>query len=267
MADDELAPVWKALADPTRRRILDLLSPGPMTTGQIAAEFPTSRIAVMKHLGVLGEVGLVLPRKRGRERWHYLNFVPLQRLHERWFEPRAGRWAAALTRLGRHLQEGERAMTDEADLGSSLCLDIAQEIILEAPPEPVFAALTEDIGAWWGHPYLHRMATGLVLEAKLGGSFRELWGPQAGALLATVTAIAPAERLELTGRLHMGVVQGVVNFDLAPEGAGTRLSFTHQAIGHLRAEVAASAEGGWSELLGVRLKSFVERGERLGIEA
>ena len=270
MAEDELAPVWKALADPTRRRILDLLSLSPMTTGQLAAFFPSSRIAVMKHLGVLGEAGLVLRRKRGRERWHYLNFVPLQRLHERWFERHAERWAASFTRLKRHLDGGDLAMTDEATIDKGarswpLSLDIEQEIAFEAPPERVFSALTEEIGAWWGAPYLHEQATALELEPRLGGWLRERWGPGAGALLATVTAIVVGERLELTGRLHMGVVQGVVTFVLRPEGGGTRLNFSHQAIGHLRPEVAARAEGGWAELLGVRLKTFVERGERLGI--
>src|SRR5215470_1745511 len=70
---DDTAPLWRALADPTRRRILDLLRERPLITGEIAAQFPISRIAVMRHLEVLSEAGLVTSRKRGRERWHYLN--------------------------------------------------------------------------------------------------------------------------------------------------------------------------------------------------
>jgi len=66
----ETADLWRALADPTRRRILDLLRLRPAITGEIAAAFPISRIAVMRHLEVLAEAELVTSRKRGRERWH-----------------------------------------------------------------------------------------------------------------------------------------------------------------------------------------------------
>ena len=70
---DQLVPVWKALSDGTRRRILDLLHERPMTTGAIAGSFEISRIAVMKHLAVLQGAGLILSQKQGRERWHHLN--------------------------------------------------------------------------------------------------------------------------------------------------------------------------------------------------
>jgi DNA-binding transcriptional ArsR family regulator len=84
---DDTAPLWRALADPTRRRILDLLRERPLITGEIAARFPVSRIAVMRHLEVLSEAGLVTNRKRGRERWHYLNAVPLQERRHRCRSP------------------------------------------------------------------------------------------------------------------------------------------------------------------------------------
>ena len=83
----ETAPLWRALADPTRRRILDRLRAGPAITGEIAAAFPISRIAVMRHLEMLAEAQLITSRKRGRERWHYLNAVPLERLYRRWAGP------------------------------------------------------------------------------------------------------------------------------------------------------------------------------------
>jgi DNA-binding transcriptional ArsR family regulator len=76
--EEDTALLWRALADPTRRRILDLLRQRPLITGEIAAQFPISRIAVMRHLEVLSEAGLAVSRKRGRQRWHYLNTVPLQ---------------------------------------------------------------------------------------------------------------------------------------------------------------------------------------------
>jgi len=269
MEDDDLVSAWRALSDPSRRHILDLLCRQPMTTGDIAARFPMSRIAIMKHLTVLADAGLAVPVKRGRERWHYANFVPLQRIHERWLDPQAGRWAASLTALKRRVEKGERRMSDDGDRSWPLAIDIVQEIDIEAVPDRVFAALTGDIAAWWGHPYLNSAATGLILEARPGGRFYEIWdgagdGEQ-GALLAFVSAIQPPHRLELTGRLHMGVVQGAADFRLEAHGDGTRLRFSHRAIGHVDPAVAAGLEAGWTDLLAGRLKPFVETGAQRGV--
>ncbi len=105
MADDQEL-VWKCLADPTRRRILDLLRDGPRTTGDIAAEFgDVTRFAVMKHLAKLEAAGLVLVEARGRQKWHYLNAVPLQRIVERWVRPYAAEAAESLLKIKR-LMEG-----------------------------------------------------------------------------------------------------------------------------------------------------------------
>jgi DNA-binding transcriptional ArsR family regulator len=87
MSDDDLTPIWKALADPTRRKILDLLQERPRTTGDLCTSFKVSRFAVMKHLSVLEQAKLIVVRRRGRERWNYLNAVPLQRIYERWLRP------------------------------------------------------------------------------------------------------------------------------------------------------------------------------------
>src|SRR5262249_57034044 len=87
--EDDAHSMWRALADPTRRGILDLLRQRPLITGEIAAQFPISRIAVMRHLEGLSGAGLVTSRKRGRERWHYLNAVPLHGLHPPWGRPAA----------------------------------------------------------------------------------------------------------------------------------------------------------------------------------
>jgi DNA-binding transcriptional ArsR family regulator len=102
--DEDLEAVWKALADPSRRRILDLLRDGPRTTNAIAAAFPVTRFAIMKHLRILEASGLVLVERRGRERWNHLNAVPLRRIYERWISGYADLWAASLVSLKRHLE-------------------------------------------------------------------------------------------------------------------------------------------------------------------
>jgi len=90
--------VWKALADPSRRRLLDHLKEGPRTTGELAARFPVSRFAVMKHLAILERAGLIIVERQGRERWNSLNAVPLRQIYERWISGYADHWAASLLR-------------------------------------------------------------------------------------------------------------------------------------------------------------------------
>ena len=82
---DELT--FKALADSSRRRILDLLRASPLTTTALCDEFEFTRFAVMKHLKILEEAGLVLVERRGRERFNHLNPVPIQAIYRRWIKP------------------------------------------------------------------------------------------------------------------------------------------------------------------------------------
>ena len=254
------APLWRALADPTRRRILDLLRERPLITGEIAAQFPISRIAVMRHLEVLSEAGLVVNRARGRQRWHYLNLVPLQRLHQRWAAPTAGGFASALLRLQNSVEAEGRHMEPIQPT-----IDIALDLEIAGTPAAVFAALTKDVGGWWGHPFVTARAASLALDTRLGGLFTERWD-NGGQVIASVTGWAQDEHLALTGSFHVGVGIGVAAFDLIGSDAGTLLRFSFRAIGVVDAEVADAMTRGWTELVGTRLKRLVESGTRLGID-
>lgn len=109
--------VWKALADPTRRQLLDRLREGPFTTGALCEAVPhLCRTAVMKHLDVLEGAGLLLVRREGRRRWNYLNPVPIQRICERWLTAATSRRSASLLELGR---QAERRAQDSEDAGSA----------------------------------------------------------------------------------------------------------------------------------------------------
>ena len=106
---DELASVWKALASPVRRAILDDLRDGPRTTGAIAERFPRlTRFAVMQHLRVLEEAELVIPRREGRERYNYVNPVPIQRIYDRWVARYMKPWTEALVSLRDELETPSR---------------------------------------------------------------------------------------------------------------------------------------------------------------
>jgi DNA-binding transcriptional ArsR family regulator len=114
MPDDDLDAVFKALADPTRRAILDLLRGRERTTGELASSFPDlTRFAIMKHIGVLEDAGLVATRKDGRRRWKHLNVQPLRRMYERWVSPYADLWATSLGRLKDQLEAPEGAHGDD----------------------------------------------------------------------------------------------------------------------------------------------------------
>ena len=104
--DDDLEPVWRALASPVRRRVLDLLRDGPLSTGEVAASFPDlSRFAVMQHHGVLVEADLVTTHREGRTRLNFLNPVPIQRIHSRWVSKYQAPWTEALVALKGELEE------------------------------------------------------------------------------------------------------------------------------------------------------------------
>ena len=118
-------------------------------------------------------------------------------------------------------------------------IDIAQDIEIAGTPATVFAALTKDIGGWWGHPFVTARATSLALDPRLGGLFTERWD-NGGQVIASVTAWAQDEHLQLTGSFHMGAGVGVATFDLAESATGTLLQFSFRAIGVVDAEVAGA---------------------------
>ena len=97
--------IYKALAAPVRREILDALRDTPQTTGELCARFPElNRCTVMQHLGVLEEADLVLVRRIGRVRWNYLNAIPIKRIHDRWIGPYAQNAVAMLDDLKTRLE-------------------------------------------------------------------------------------------------------------------------------------------------------------------
>jgi DNA-binding transcriptional ArsR family regulator len=98
--------VFKALADPTRRSLLDeLFESDGQTLTELEKRLPMTRFGVMKHLKVLEEARLVTTRRRGREKLHFLNAVPIRLIHDRWVSKYAEPWAAALTGLKAELEE------------------------------------------------------------------------------------------------------------------------------------------------------------------
>src|SRR5688500_13174158 len=121
--------VFRALADPTRRMLLDeLFREDGQTLSALEARLPMTRFGVMKHLRVLEEAGLVVPRRRGREKLHFLNVIPIRLVHDRWVSKYAEPWAATLSNLKNGLEE---------------TMEKVFEIYIKTTPERLWQAITD----------------------------------------------------------------------------------------------------------------------------
>src|SRR6266498_3246203 len=159
--------VFRALADPTRRSLLDeLFREDGQTLSALEGRFEMSRFGVMKHLKHLEEAGLVVTRRRGREKFHFLNPVPIRLVHDRWVSKYAEPWAAALSGLKDTLEE---------------TMEKVFEIYIRTTPERLWEAITDPetrskynfgarVSSDWtpGSRYemSHRDATGLLGEGE-----------------------------------------------------------------------------------------------------
>src|SRR3954451_24404489 len=122
---------FKALADPTRRELLDaLFAEDGQTLGALEARLPMTRFGVMKHLKVLEEAGIVVTRRRGREKLHFLNPVPIRLVHDRWVSKYAEPWAAGLSAL-------------KTDLEEDTTMEKVFEIYIKTTPERLWEAITD----------------------------------------------------------------------------------------------------------------------------
>src|SRR3989440_8592275 len=126
---DGVDEVFRALADPTRRALLDeLFREDGQTLSSLEARFAMTRFGVMKHLKQLEEAGLVVTRRRGREKLHFLNPVPIRLVHDRWVSKYAEPWAAALSGLKDRLEER---------------MEKVFEIYIKTTPERLWEAITD----------------------------------------------------------------------------------------------------------------------------
>jgi DNA-binding transcriptional ArsR family regulator/uncharacterized protein YndB with AHSA1/START domain len=257
--------LWRAVSDPTRRRLIELLRDGPRTTGELCRGFSSTRFAVMKHLAVLERCGVVKVSRSGRQRWNALDPEPLRALESKWPEPggEASPGEPARGSEGAASRQprtaAERAGSASADAPVSTL-----RVFVDAPPWRVFDALTMNVGAWWGAPHLvSPEATGLVVEPQPGGRFYEEWGHRQGALRGLVAAIKQDERLELTGAVF-GAGVCALGFVLDGREGGTLVSASIAGAGSVpagRGDAAAVLD----DLVRTRLKAFVERGTRSGV--
>ena len=223
---------WRALANPWRRRILDLLRDGPLTTGDLAERLmAVSRYAVMQHLGVLTDTGLVVVERRGRQRFNHVNAAALRRSYDRWVDQYADGLAGELAALGQHLEK-EGPMEDGRAVETPRVLRIESELRFRAPPERVFRALTDpdEILRWFPYTYGENRVKRVVFEPRVGGLQYEDWGDGRGHLYGQVTEWDPPWRYAVRSRLHAGTVMDT-QVTLSPAGDGALLRSSRVVVG------------------------------------
>jgi uncharacterized protein YndB with AHSA1/START domain/DNA-binding transcriptional ArsR family regulator len=239
--------VFRALADPTRRSLLDeLFKQDGQTLSTLEQRLPMTRFGVMKHLQLLEEAGLVVTRRRGREKLHFLNTVPIRLVHDRWVSKYAERWAAALSDLKHQLEDKT--------------MEKVFEIYIKTSPERLWDAIT--------NPEMRRKYTfgiGVESDWKPGSRYQ-------GITPMSPTPIIEGENLEVDPpRRLVQSFNAVWSDDVKSEGTSRatweiepvadscRLTVVHD---QLRENANPELYGGWPMILS-GLKTLLETGETL----
>jgi len=185
--DDSTAPAFRALADPSRRLLLDrLFERDGQTLGELTVYLPDmTRFGVMRHLDVLESAGLITTRKVGREKRHFLNPVPIRLIHDRWISKYAAPVVGAMSALKGHLEAPMAASLDSPDH--------VYAIYINASPERIWQAITdgdETVRYYYG--------TRVVSDWNVGSHIRYDYPDGSLAADGEVLAIDPPKRLEMT---------------------------------------------------------------------
>ncbi len=246
--------IWKALADPTRRTILDLLHEAPRTTGEINEQIENlSRFAVMKHLGILENANLITIRREGKFRWNHLNAMPIKESYEQWL--------SQLLQLKRYATTATNSMgkTDQFMRTTTLSL----EVTLAASQARVWKALTTEIGKWWPKEfYINAKTKKFVLNPVLGGLWLEDYGKSGGQVWAMVIGIEKEESLLLKGHLSPelgGPAISFIHFALEKKGKTTNLRFSDSIFGEISSRLNRNLKKDWNNILLKGLKPYVEK--------
>lgn len=219
----------------------------------------------MKHLAVLEAAGLVVPRKKGRERWNHLNAIPIQQIYARWVQPYAAGWSGALVNLKSHTESRTKgssmpvAQKTRADFG---VVEVELEIPIKAKPGKVWKALVSETSSWWHKDfYTSPAAKGFIIEPKLGGRVYEDWGDGSGQIWYSVVGVDPQRSLSLQGHLTSafgGPAHTLLRIELEAVGATTVLRVSDTIFGRVTDEKLAQTREGWKMLFDGGLRAHVE---------
>jgi uncharacterized protein YndB with AHSA1/START domain/DNA-binding transcriptional ArsR family regulator len=239
--------VFRALADPTRRSLLDeLFREDGQTLSALEERLPMTRFGVMKHLRVLEQAGLVVTRRRGREKLHFLNPVPIRLVHDRWVSKYAEPWAAGLSEL-KHDLEGRT-------------MEKVFEIYIKTTPERLWQAIVD--------PELrakYNFGVGVTSDWTPGSRYTSVH-PSAGVALAegeNVEVDPPRRLVQTFTALWAEEVKAEgasrVTWEIQQVEDSCRLTVVHDQLGE---GANNQLYGGWPMILS-GLKTLLETGEEL----
>ena len=239
--------VFRALADPTRRRLLDeLFRQDGQTLTALEQRLPMTRFGVMKHLKVLEEANLVVTKRRGREKLHFLNPVPIRLVHDRWVSKYAEPWTARLSGLKKRLEE--------------TTMEKVFEIYIRTTPERLWHAITTS-------EMRSKYSFGAVVSSEFTpGSRFEMRTPDGDGLLGegeNLEVDPPRRLVQTMVPLWSAEIkregQSRITWEIEPMGEVCRLTVTHDQI---REGASSEVYGGWPMLLS-SLKSLLETGQSM----
>jgi uncharacterized protein YndB with AHSA1/START domain/DNA-binding transcriptional ArsR family regulator len=252
--DDSTAPAFRALADPSRRLLLDrLFERDGQTLGELTGHLPDmTRFGVMRHLDVLEGAGLISTRRVGREKRHYLNPVPIRRIHDRWISKYAAPVIGTMSAVKDHLEAPPMAVPPDE-------IEHVYSIYINASPERVWRAITdgdETVQYYYG--------TRVNSDWKVGSRVSYDYPDGTVAADGEVIECSPPNRLETTFLAHWdpeveaeGPIRHV--WELEAEDGATKLTVTSKGL--KRGSKTAASFGSGITWIVSGLKTFVEGGK------
>jgi uncharacterized protein YndB with AHSA1/START domain/DNA-binding transcriptional ArsR family regulator len=253
--DDGSDRVFRALADPTRRLLLDRLHERDgRTLLDLQTSLPMTRFGVMKHLKILEEAGLVVTRKVGREKFHHLNPVPIQELYDRWVSKYARDWARALTGL-------KWALEDESMSTTVATTSVLLEVYINTSPERLWQALTDG-----SITKLYYFGTSAESDWHAGSSYRNVNADGGVMIEGTILESDPPRLLKQTFNPvwlpeEQRGPETTVTWEITQLGNACKLRVHHEGL-DAASPMAESVRGGWSQILS-GLKTYLETGSVL----
>ncbi|MGW4791692.1 ArsR/SmtB family transcription factor [Nonomuraea sp. NPDC004297] len=257
--------VFKALADPSRRRLLDSLNArNGQTLRELCGGLEMARQSVSKHLAVLEEANLVTTVRRGREKLHYLNAVPINAIAERWIDRYDRRRADALADLKTALEDDP--MRNDPDFVYTTYIRTTPDRLWQALTDPAWTerywgvALESDwtVGSpvtWQYQGVTMRDPEQVVLESEPGRRLAFTWHSFTPEFTELV-GLSGDERAR-----YLAEPRSAVSFDIEQQGQTVKLTVTHGGFGPGSA-VREGVSQGWPQILS-GLKTLLETGERL----
>ncbi len=256
--------IWKVLADPTRRKLMDLIREAPKTTSDLVAEFQTiGRCAVMKHLSMLESSSLISIRRSGKYRWNHINAVPLQQIYERWVKKYEVQWATNLIQIKDQAENSSKIENEKkyTNMESTVnTINIRMEIPIKATIQDTWDCLINDVGLWWNKGfYTSQKTKNFIIEPVVGGRMFEDYGNNEGLLWANVIVLDSPTVIEFKGHLTPefgGPAISFLKLKLEETDNGTLLILTDSIMGNVSEKSQTDLAAGWKVLFEEGFKQY-----------